>query len=75
MAFYEELKISFHGRVLPRFGHLQQKVLMLFSSNTSVCGSQIPLNVLHIRAGRAKSCAFAFNPLVTVLMLSLAPVT
>lgn len=74
MPLDEELKTSFHVRVLARLGPLQQRVLMLFSSNISVCGSQIPFNMMHIRAGRDKTCAFAFNPLVTVLLLSLMPV-
>lgn len=73
MPLGEELKISFNVRVLPRLGPLQQRVLMLFSSDTSVCGSQIPPNMMQIRADRDKNCAFAFNPLVTVLLLSLTP--
>lgn len=70
----KELKISLHLKALPRFGPLEQRVLMQLSSNTSVCGSQIPLTMMHIRAGRDKNCAFAFNPLFTVLLLSLTPV-
>lgn len=49
-------------------------VLVLFSCNTSLHGSQIPLNTMHVRAGRAKTRACAFNPHVILLLFSLTPV-
>lgn len=45
-------------------------ILVLFSSKTSLRGSQIPLNTMHVRAGRAKNCAFAFNPHVILFLLT-----
>lgn len=67
----EELKISF---LYKSSTHVQSSaakgILMLFSSNTYLHGSQIPLTVLHRRAGKAKNSAFASNPYVISLLLS-----
>lgn len=74
---YEKLKVSFLYKSSKRLV-LSSKgggwVLMLFSSNTSLCGSQISLNTIHVRAGKAKNCAFAFNPRVILLLLSFTPI-
>lgn len=48
-------------------------VPMLVFSSWSSCGSPIPFNTMRIRTDRAKTCAFAFNPHVILLQLSLTP--
>lgn len=74
---YEKLKISFFYIGAPHVWFFPAKeggVLMMFSSNMSLCGAQISLNTMHIRAGKDKNCAFAFNPRVILLLLSFTPI-